>query len=239
VSMSQSEVVVVGGVPTEDLVSDEGGDEEDDSTTTVSTVAEPIKPTHTRVILEVSMLQQAFANYPCPECNRMLKLNIRTLCIASSIELVCKNKNCSNLCDFHRPATTKIHANECHKHEKMTDYALNVLFVLGFISVGDGSTEAGRLLGLLGLPNDTTMMSRSFGVIEERIGPFMREICSEILIENMNEEARLSMNEFDYNVWKMWMADPTMGDMPVERMPQIDATYDMAWLATEGVWTCL
>jgi hypothetical protein len=228
ICVDEPEVVVVVD-PTEDLVSDEEGDEDDDSTATASTVSEPTKPKHTRVIVEVSMLQQAFANYPCPKCNRKLKLKVRTLCIASSIELVCNNKECSYLCDFPRPTTTKIHEKERHKHEKMTDYALNVLFVLGFISVGDGATEAGRLLGLLGLPNDTTMMARSFGVIEERIGPLMREICSEILIENMNEEARRSMNEFDYNVWKMWVADPTMGDMPVERMPQIDATYDMAW----------
>jgi hypothetical protein len=37
------------------------------------------------------------------------------------------------------------------------------------------------------------------------------------------------MNEFDYNVWKMWVNDPTLGDIPDERKPQIDASYDMAW----------
>jgi hypothetical protein len=58
----------------------------------------------------------------------------------------------------------------------------------------------------------------------------MRELCDEILSENMDEEAKLSMDEFDYNVWKMWVGDPSLGAIPDERKPQIDATYeDMAW----------
>jgi hypothetical protein len=51
--------------------------EEDD--TVAETVAPPLptKPTHSRVILEVSQLQQAFASYPCPECSEVLELKIR------------------------------------------------------------------------------------------------------------------------------------------------------------------
>jgi predicted RNA-binding Zn-ribbon protein involved in translation (DUF1610 family) len=131
------------------------------------------KPTNNRVILEVAMLEQAFQDFPCPDCGQYLELEISKLCIASSIELVCNNKDCSYVGNFKKPITTKIHANDDYKYEKMTDYALNVLYVLGFISVGDAHTEAGRLLGLLGLPNDTTMMNRSFGITEERLGPFI------------------------------------------------------------------
>jgi hypothetical protein len=53
--------------------------------------------------------------------------------------------------------------------ERSTDYAVNVLYVLGFISSGDGGCEAAQVLGMHGLPNDTTMESRSFVTIEERI----------------------------------------------------------------------
>jgi hypothetical protein len=53
----------------------------------------------------------------------------------------------------------------------MSDYSLNVLYVLAFITCGDGGAEAAKLLGLLGLANDTTMETRSFQIIEERIGP--------------------------------------------------------------------
>jgi hypothetical protein len=82
--------------------------------------------------------------------------------------------------------------------------------------MGDGPSEGGRLLGLLGLPNDTTMESRSFGIIEERIGPAIRELCKEIIQENMIEEARLSMEEsehhvdLDFKVWKDSLKDPTL-----------------------------
>ena len=157
-------------------------------------------------------------------------MNLRTVCIATSIELVCHNKDCSYVSDFARPSLTTLHSDKEDKnYERMTDYAINVLYVLGFISVGDGHTEAGRLLGLLGLPNDTTMMNRSFGIIEDRVGPYIRKLCDEIIMENLEEEARLSMNEIDYIVWKMWRSNAALGPMPADRMPQLDASYDMAW----------
>jgi hypothetical protein len=42
--------------------------------------------------------------------------------------------------------------------KELLDFAMNLLYVIGFLSCRDGGTEAGRVLGLLfGLPNDTTM----------------------------------------------------------------------------------
>jgi hypothetical protein len=73
------------------------------------------------------------------------------------------------------------------------------------------------------------MMNRSFGNIEERIGPFIRELCQEILHGNLEEEAQLLMTEFDFNVWKLMRDDESLGLIPADRMPQIDASYDMAW----------
>jgi hypothetical protein len=228
-----------GHVETVDLVDDstKAGSDGDldisDEEEVETTVVKSKKPPHTRVILEVSHLERAFRNFPCPECKEPLELKLRTVCIATNIELICNNKECSYTCDLERPGSTTIHVDDnfSGSYERMSDYAVNVLYVLGFISVGDGSTEAGRLLGLLGLPNDTTMMNRSFGIIEQRIGKFVRDLCDEIIASNVDEEARLSMNEFDYNVWKMWAAnaDGTLSAMPVERLPHIDASYDMAW----------
>jgi hypothetical protein len=199
---------------------------------TPTAVTTPKKPPHTRVILEVAQLQEAFRAFPCPLCQEHLELKLRTVCIATNIELLCNNKECSYVCDLARPTQTTIHEDETGmtgSYERMTDFAVNVLYVLGFISMGDGHTEAGRLLGLLGLPNDTTMMNRSFGIIEERIGPFIRQLCDEIIKDNLEAEAKLSMNEFDYNIWMRWKDDDSLGPMPVERMPHIDASYDMAW----------
>jgi hypothetical protein len=60
-----------------------------------------------------------------------------------------------------KAAPTTLHAANNDNYERTTDYAVNVLYVLGFMSMGDAHTEAGRLLGLLGLPNDTTMERES------------------------------------------------------------------------------
>jgi hypothetical protein len=111
--------------------------------------------------------------------------------------LICNNGDCTYQSNLDRPSPTTMHDNDKYNsYERMTDYAANVLYVLGFISVGDGATEAGRLLGLMGLPNDTTMMNRSFGMIEETVGRFAREMCEDISKDNIDEEAKLSMNEF-------------------------------------------
>ena len=74
----------------------------------------------------------------------------------------------------------------------MTDYTLNVKYVIAFLSCGDGSTEAARLLGFMGLPNDTTMETRSFSIIENRIAPLILELLEEILRDNLVEEVMLT-----------------------------------------------
>jgi hypothetical protein len=115
--------------------------------------------------------------------------------------------------------------------EWMTDYALNVLYVIGFISMGDAHTEAGRLLGLCGLPNDTTMTGRSFSMIEERVGPFIRGLAEEIITDNLIEEVRLSMeadNTSDYfETWKSSLTEDI--DLDHNKLPKVDVSYDMAW----------
>jgi hypothetical protein len=90
-------------------VPESGGEEEakeddaitsEDEESVAETVVPKAKPTHSRVILEVSQLQQAFAQYPCPKCKEVLGLKIHTLCIASSLELVCNNNDCSFISAF-------------------------------------------------------------------------------------------------------------------------------------------
>jgi hypothetical protein len=127
-------------------------------------------------------------------------------------------------------AKTTMHDDD--GYERMTDQALNVLYVLGFITMEDGHTEAARLLGFCGLPNDTTMKSRSFSMIEERIGPYIRDLGQEVITLNIIEEARLSMeanNNLEYfETWKSSLSDDTVV-LDSHRLPKVDASYDMAW----------
>ena len=114
----------------------------------------------------------------------------------------------------------------------MTDYTLNVLYVIGFISIGDSHMEAGSLLSLCGLPNDTTMDSTSFTIIKERIGPFICELGDEIIQNNLIEEVHLSMeadNNLDYfPISKAALTDDTV-ILDHIKLPKIDGSYDMAW----------
>ena len=108
-------------------------------------------------------------NTLCKLCAGPVKVEVKTTCLASSIKLFCLDKkNCGHLDYSSGPAAADIPdaVYEDDKRERSTDYAVNVLYVLSFLASGDGGTEAAKLLGLLGLPNDTTMESRSFSIIE-------------------------------------------------------------------------
>jgi hypothetical protein len=130
------------------------------------------------------------------------------------------------------PATVEILAIDTR--ERSTDFAINVLFVLGFLSSGDGPTEASRMLGLLGLPNDTTMHTRSFGLIEERISPIIQSVTDQILLENLKEEVRLTLellpdkDESDFITWKNSLTNQTMVYSKA-KYPAISVSFDMGW----------
>jgi hypothetical protein len=84
---------------------------EDEETTTPAVVVKK-KPPHARVMLEVSQLEEVFRGFPCPKCNGQLELKLRTVCIATNIELICNNKDCSYVSEFARPSPTTIHEAE-------------------------------------------------------------------------------------------------------------------------------
>lgn len=143
--------------------------------------------------------------------------------------LSCTNEDCAYIYHSPPPAATMLHTED--NFERMTDFAVNVLYVLTFLSIGDGCTEAARLLGLLGLPNDTTMESRSFSIIEERIAPSMLQLMDEILLDNITEEVRLSksLSNNDFMLWKMFIEDKESIVLDEESYPCITGSFDMAW----------
>jgi hypothetical protein len=191
------------------------------------------KPMHERVMVEVKHVESVFEKFcNCPECDGPMELKLDTVCIATDISVRCHDAACSFL-SYKPPQSMKkttMHVED--GFERMTDYALNVLYVVGFISMGDAHTEAARLLGLCGLPNDTTMKSRSFHMIEERVGPFIRELCDDIIKDNLIEECRLSMdadNTLDYfETWKSSLMNDAIV-LDLSKLPRISCSYDMAW----------
>jgi hypothetical protein len=186
------------------------------------------------VILEVDHIEKAIAQLGCPKCSGSMKVILRTVCIASSIGFECNDETCGYLFHAAPPAATTIHVERDDNFERSTDYAVNVLYVLGFLAVGDGCTEAARILGLLGLPNDTTMESRSFTIIENRVGPLVQEICDEVVLQNMIDEVKMMMeasdayDEHNFDLWKRSLEDKSL-KLSANRMPKVQASYDMAW----------
>jgi hypothetical protein len=126
------------------------------------------------------------------------------------------------------PASTTVGDPEAVSRERNTDLAVNILYVLGLISVGDGCSEAGRLLGLLGLSNHTTMEGRSFTAIEERISPYIEELTNEILHENLVAEVKATVSDSsDFYLWQQALQGSVA--LSKTRYPQISVSYDMAW----------
>ena len=194
------------------------------------------KPSSTRVILEVDALERMMAkNCRCLRCNGEVEISLKTVCLATSVVLRCQRPTCGYIYYSEPPSEVLVDEDEqIDNREMSTDYAINILYVLGFMSCGDGGTEAARLLGLLGLPNDTTMETRSFGIIEDRISVKVQEVTDEILNENLIEEARLSMESSsvqDMNDFQLRKHALDNSDFVLCRAkyPLIMCSFDMGW----------
>jgi hypothetical protein len=190
------------------------------------------KPDPTRLFLEYQSLKKCMEkNCRCPKCNGPVEMKVKTLCLACNVMVCCLDTDCGYVDVSELPATAEIGLSK--DRERTTDFAINVLYVLGFISCGDGGTEASRLLGLLGLPNDTTMQSRSFGIIEERISPFIQSVTTQVLLENLTEEVRLSFetipdkDETDVANWKNSVINQSAYNKA--KYPTITVSFDMGW----------
>jgi hypothetical protein len=85
------------------------------------------------------------------------------------------------------------------------------------------------MLGLLGLPNDTTMETRSFQLIEERIAPRMKKLQDDILLENLIDEVKESLDAIDFALWKESIKEGATFVLPLDKYPKIKVSYDMGW----------
>ena len=187
-------------------------------------------PAHSRAIVEVNPLKELMEKYmSCPLCNGAMKVTFDTCCIATGINLDCED------CTFHEtqhPSSASLPLPDDAGSpliERSTDYAINILFVLGFLSVGDGGKEANRVLGLLGLPNSATMEKRSFSIIEGRLSPHIQALADEILRENLEEEVLLVLGDARddngirlYDLWKE-------KKLSHEHYPKLTGSTDMGW----------
>jgi len=85
---------------------------------------------------------------------------------------------------------------------------------------------------MLGLPNSTTMAPRSFGIIEEHIGPVMRQFADDIVAKNLVEEVRQCHGDMkddnDESLFNLWQ-QKKLPDGCHDLWPKMPGTHDMGW----------
>ena len=204
-------------------------EEEEEQIQVLQPEKKTLKPPATRVIVEVDALMDTLqGNCRCMECGGPLETMLKTTCIATSIKLACKDSTCGYIFYCEPPVTADLEIHE-DRRERSTDFAINILYVVGLLSCGNGCSEAARLLGLLGLPNDTTMEGRSFGIIEERISGKIQQLTNEILLENLVKEVRQSVqDDATFNLWKSALTNNGIV-IPTAIYPKLHVSYEMAW----------
>jgi hypothetical protein len=198
-----------------------------------STTEEVKKPSATRLIVDAEGMKKTLMdNVTCKVCGGSVEVSFPTTCLATKITLYCRNARCGFM--YCSPPPVQVAMPSEDKRERSTDYSINVLYVLGFMAAGDGATEAARLLGLLGLPNDTTMESRSFTLIESQISPAIQEVTKELLLENLVAEAKLAMtndsnqDDNDFRLWTQWIEHRSFALMK-PKYPKLTVSFDMGW----------
>jgi hypothetical protein len=146
------------------------------------------KSSPVNLLVEIHALTETIEkNCHSPQCHNPVVVEYKTITLASFIMICCKDEECDFQYNCPAPAAANVDDKD-NDFKRTTDNAVNVLYVLGFLSSGDGGVEAARLLGLLGLPNDVSMETRTLPKIEARIAP-------KLLLENLTEEARLSFTD--------------------------------------------
>ena len=212
--------------------SDSEDSDDDDDDFICKEVSE--KPSESRVMLEVESTRKFVLDLcnlkECPTCKSPIDVDFKTVTITTNLGLKCLNPDCDWCMHSDPCATTTLHENKEDEtdHKRMTDHALNVLFILSFVMMGDGGTEAGKLLGLLGLPNDTTMEKRSFSMIEDRLIDTIAEITTKVLEDNIIDEVRASNSA---EVYKRWYNSQFGDSDPLDDSdcPIMDASFDEGW----------
>jgi hypothetical protein len=85
------------------------------------------------------------------------------------------------------------------------------------------------MLGLLGLPNDTTMETRSFQNIEDRIAPKIWQLTQDILRENLVAEVKTLLDDIDFALWEQSIASNAPFKLPIDKYPKLNVSFDMGW----------
>ena len=201
----------------------------------------PAPTSYARVLLEAGPLKEFMESHiRCLKCGSSVSMKYSHLTLATTYAVRCNSGVCSFIAYSGTPQKASIPLPVgSNRIERNTDFAVNILYVLGFLTSGDGGKEASRLLGLLGLPRSTTMEGRSFPTIEHRIGPTLRELTDTLMLQNLEEEVEVTMKKEDnfsqgvFDLWRRSIDDASV-DLPVNLYPRVTVSADFAWNTRGG-----
>ena len=206
----------------------------DSPTSNPGTTKSTKKPAPSRVLVDTDLLKDSLESHiVCPLCKSNVVVSFPTVCLASSIRIQCNDPICTFV-EVNKPTSTAsppLGPNSSPNKERNIDYAVNILFVLGFLTSGDGGKEASKLLGLLGLPNTTTMEKRSWPTIERSISPVIQKVTDEIMEENLHMAVEHHYgdrtSEDGKRLFDCWKDHhPLLED---NEKPKINVSADMGW----------
>lgn len=199
-------------------------------TTTIQSPDVPKRgpPPPMRATLRLDHVQEVIGEAAvCRKCRRKcLTFGTSSVGIASVPEMHCRK--CETESKTTNLATAEL-SEKKSEHKRLVDFAANALFVLGFVTVGDGGREAQRLLGLLDLPNVTTMERTSFAKTEKETAPLVTAIAEEAMFRNLVEEVSLSEDVPSQFNLQEWREAVESGDEGHQSFPQVRASTDMGW----------
>lgn len=202
----------------------------------LSSTSKRKKPPETRVVLERIPLAALMERHmKCPKCQSAVKVSFPTKMIASTVRVDCADL-CCGFVDIEKPIVASPQLPEgARQINRNSDAAINILFVLAFLSKGCGGTEAAHVLGLLGLPNSTTMDGSSFGSIEKQVGPtVLQKLADEVVYNNqLDEEVKSFYNgrkhpQLGTPLYDMWR-ERKLDKESEELWPRLTVSADMGW----------
>ena len=186
-------------------------------------------PSAGRALLSIDNLQDVIGKATvCRKCkSSKLEFSTKTTGIATTPIIYCGNCEQKTLATLNQTSFVE----KKTKHVCLTDYPINVLYVLTFLSVGDGGSEAQRLLGLCDMPNATSMERSTFSTIERQLSPLLVEMAEESMFKNLQEEIMNSGDlpaNFDFEVWKKAVEEKD-DSYPFCLYPKVRSTTDAGW----------
>jgi hypothetical protein len=122
-------------IESSDEEEEEVAEEEDDEEGEDTNNKKKKKPDASRAILEVKSVIDAVEKHGrCKDCSGPITASMNTLCIATNLVLACKDSNCGYVFHSQPPAVACNGHDNLDNRRRSNDFAINVLYVLGFIS---------------------------------------------------------------------------------------------------------